>query len=226
MQDLQKALGYAFQNPEHLRRALTHPSTKLPDNQRLEFLGDAVLEFCVSDMLYQKYPNLHEGELTARRAALVCERTLSALARSLDVGRYLLMGHGEEQTGGREKPSILADAMEAILAAIYVDGGYEAARDVIRFLFAEDERLIAWRGQDDKSALQEYTQAHGLDLPQYQIIAQSGPDHDRRFVAQVSVMGKPVATGEGNSKKSAEQAAAKCALNTPGALPLDSGRRD
>ena len=212
MQRLQQALGYAFRDPSHLRLALTHPSTKLPDNQRLEFLGDAVLEFCVSDMLYQKYTNLHEGELTARRAALVCERTLSAIARSLDLGRYLLMGHGEEQTGGREKPSILADAMEAVLAAVYVDGGYEAVRGVIRALFQDDERLTAWRGQDDKSALQEYTQANGLDLPAYEIVAQSGPDHDRRFTAQVSVQGRPGATGEGNSNKAAEQAAAQAAL--------------
>ncbi len=212
MQQLQKALGYTFRDDAHLRLALTHPSTKLPDNQRLEFLGDAVLEFCVSDMLYHKYPTLHEGELTARRAALVCERTLSAIARSLDLGRCLIMGHGEEQTGGREKASILADAVEAILAAIYVDGGYEAARDVIRVLFAEDERLIAWRGHDDKSTLQEYTQANGLDLPSYTIIDQSGPDHHRTFTAQVSVQGKPIATGTGNSKKAAEQAAAKAAL--------------
>lgn len=199
MQRLQQALGYAFRDPSHLRLALTHPSTKLPDNQRLEFLGDAVLEFCVSDMLYQKYPDLHEGELTARRAALVCERTLSVIARSLDLGRYLLMGHGEEQTGGREKPSILADAMEAVLAAVYVDGGYEAARGVIRVLFQEEERLTAWRGQDDKSALQEYTQANGLDLPAYEIVAQSGPDHDRRFTAQVSVQGRAVATEIGRA---------------------------
>ncbi|MBQ7867680.1 MAG: ribonuclease III [Clostridia bacterium] len=212
MQKLQKALGYTFQDEAHLRLALTHPSTKLPDNQRLEFLGDAVLEFCVSDMLYRKYPNLHEGELTARRAALVCERTLSALARSLDLGAFLIMGHGEEQTGGREKASILADAMEAVFAAVYVDGGIRAAHRLILHMFAEDERLIAWRGHDDKSALQEYTQAHGLDLPSYQIIAQEGPDHNRIFTAQVSVLGKPVATGVGNSKKAAEQAAAKLAL--------------
>ena len=214
MQKLQKALGYTFRDEAHLRLALTHPSTKLPDNQRLEFLGDAVLEFCVSDMLYRKYPDLHEGELTARRAALVCERTLSVLARSLELGKVLVMGHGEEQTGGREKPSILADAMEAVLAAIYIDGGIRAAHQVILRLFAEDEKLIAWRGHDDKSALQEYTQANGLELPAYEIIAQEGPDHNRTFTAQVSVLGKPVATGVGNSKKAAEQAAAKKALKT------------
>ena len=212
MQNLQKALGYTFRNEAYLRLALTHPSTKLPDNQRLEFLGDAVLEFCVSDMLYRKYPNLHEGELTARRAALVCERTLSVLARSIDLGPVLVMGHGEEQTGGRQKPSILDDAMEAVFAAIYMDGGIQAAHEVILRMFSEDERLIAWRGHDDKSALQEYTQANGLDLPAYQIIAQEGPDHMRTFTAQVSVLGKPVATGTGNSKKTAEQAAAKRAL--------------
>ena len=212
MQNLQKALGYIFKNEAHLRLALTHPSTKLPDNQRLEFLGDAVLEFCVSDMLYRKYPNLHEGELTARRAALVCERTLSALAMSLDLGSVLVMGHGEEQTGGRKKPSILADAMEAVFAAVYVDGGIRAAHDVILRMYQEDEKLIAWRGHDDKSALQEFTQANCLELPVYEIIAQEGPDHHRTFTAQVSVLGKPVAIGVGNSKKAAEQAAAKKAL--------------
>ena len=212
MQNLQKALGYTFKDESHLRLALTHPSTKLPDNQRLEFLGDAVLEFCVSDMLYRKYPQLHEGELTARRAALVCERTLCVLAMSLGLGDVLVMGHGEEQTGGRQKPSILADAMEAVFAAIYVDGGIRAAHEVILRMYREDERLIAWRGHDDKSALQEYTQANGLELPSYQIIAQEGPDHNRTFTAQVSVLGKPVATGVGNSKKAAEQAAAKKAL--------------
>lgn len=212
MQRLQQALGYSFQNQAHLRLALTHPSTKLPDNQRLEFLGDAVLEFCVSDMLYRKHPDWHEGALTARRSALVCERTLSLLARSMDLGRYLIMGHGEEQTGGREKSSILADAMEAVLAAIYMDGGYTAVRPVIERLFEEEERLMACRGQDDKSALQEYTQAHGMELPSYQIIDQTGPDHNRQFVAQVSVMGKPLSTGRGGSKKAAEQAAARDAL--------------
>lgn len=212
MEQLQKSIHYTFKDPQYLRLALTHPSTKQPDNQRLEFLGDAVLEFCVSDMLYRKYESMDEGELTARRAALVCERTLSVIARMLDIGRCLIMGNGEEQTGGREKPSILADAMEAVIAAIYMDGGWDAARKVISWLFYEDEKLIAWRGHDDKSALQEYTQANQMALPEYTIIGQSGPDHDRRFTAQVSVMGCAIASGEGNSKKTAEQAAAKAAL--------------
>lgn len=212
MQALQQALGYTFRDLAHLRRALTHPSTKQPDNQRLEFLGDAILEFCVSDMLYHKYTGFQEGALTARRAALVCERTLSVLAHSLDLGRCLVMGNGEELTGGREKPSILADAVEAVLAAIYVDGGYEAVREVIFRLFRDEDKLVAPKVKDDKSALQEYTQAHDMGLPAYRIIDATGPDHDRRFVAEVVICGRQMATGQGVSKKSAEQMAARAAL--------------
>ncbi len=212
MQALQQALGYTFRDIAHLRRALTHPSTKQPDNQRLEFLGDAILEFCVSDMLYHKYTTFQEGALTARRAALVCERTLSVLAHSLDLGRCLVMGNGEELTGGREKPSILADAVEAVLAAIYVDGGYEAVREVIFRLFRDEDKLVAPKVKDDKSALQEYTQAHDMGLPTYRIIDASGPDHDRHFVAEVLIAGRQMATGRGTSKKSAEQMAARVAL--------------
>lgn len=212
MQALQQALGYTFKDIAHLRRALTHPSTKQPDNQRLEFLGDAILEFCVSDMLYHKYTDFQEGALTARRAALVCERTLSVLAQSLDLGRCLVMGNGEILTGGREKPSILADAVEAVLAAIYVDGGYEAVREVIFRLFKDEDRLVAPRVKDDKSSLQEYTQAHNMGLPAYRIIDSTGPDHDRQFVAEVVICGRQMATGKGPSKKSAEQMAARAAL--------------
>lgn len=217
MDELQKALNYRFCDQALLSRALTHPSTKLPDNQRLEFLGDAVLEFCVSDMLYRKYPEFHEGELTARRAALVCEHTLSVLARRLKLGDHLLMGNGEEQTGGREKASILADTMEAVLAAVYMDGGYPAVKPLIDHLYQNEEELISQRVKDDKSALQEYTQAHELGLPQYDIVGQAGPDHDRHFTAKVTIGGDnassgSMATGEGNSKKTAEQAAARAAL--------------
>lgn len=212
MQALQQALGYTFKEIAHLRRALTHPSTKQPDNQRLEFLGDAILEFCVSDMLYHKYTDFQEGALTARRAALVCERTLSVLAQSLDLGRCLVMGNGEILTGGREKPSILADAVEAVLAAIYVDGGYEAVREVIFRLFKDEDRLVVPRVKDDKSSLQEYTQAHNMGLPAYRIIDSTGPDHDRQFVAEVVICGRQMATGKGPSKKSAEQMAARAAL--------------
>ena len=213
MTGLQKALGYQFKDPALLSRALTHPSTKRPDNQRLEFLGDAVLEFCVSDMLFRKYTDDQEGRLTARRAALVCEHTLSLLAEKLELGRYLLMGNGEEMTGGRQKPSILADTMEATLAAVYMDGGYAAVKPLIDRLFQNDEELAAHQLKDDKSTLQEYTQAHELGLPTYQIVEESGPDHDRHYTAQVEIKGSALADGEGNSKKAAEQAAARKALD-------------
>ncbi len=212
-QPLEQKLGYAFLEGSLLIRALTHPSVKQgQDNQRLEFLGDAVLEFCISEMLYQKYPQEQEGELTARRAALVCEDTLCHLAQSLSLGEALRMGHGEEQTMGRSKPSILADALEAVLAAIYLDGGMEAVRGVVLRLYQAEETLYTLRGGDDKGLLQAYTQAQEMALPEYTIIEESGPDHDKHFVAQVSVLSQPVATGEGSSKKAAEQAAAKAAL--------------
>lgn len=214
MRSLQDALQYQFREASLLRLALTHPSTKEEDdNQRLEFLGDAVLEFAISDLLYRKYPDRREGELTARRAALVCEETLCHLARTLCLGQALRMGHGEESTAGREKPSILADALEAVIAAVYLDGGMPAAQGLIERLFAEEERLSALRGHDDKGLLQAYTQAHDLGLPEYRIVEESGPAHERRFMTETLVGGRVVARGEGLSKKTAEQAAARTALD-------------
>jgi len=213
MRSLQTALGYRFHNGALLSLALTHPSVKeAQDNQRLEFLGDAVLEFVISDLLYRKYPDRQEGELTARRAALVCEETLYHLAQGLGLGGCLRMGHGEESTAGREKPSILADAMEAVIAAVYLDGGAEAAYGLIGRLFADEETLSALRGQDDKGLLQAYTQAHDTGLPEYAVVEESGPPHDRRFITEVRVAGEALARGEGGSKKAAEQAAARRAL--------------
>ena len=212
MNPLEQALGYTFRDPALLERALTHPSTGKPDNQRLEFLGDAVLEFCASDMLYRKYEALREGELTARRAALVCEETLSTLARALRLGERLALGHGEELMAGRERASILADAMEAVIAAVYLDGGIEAAQRLVSRLFAEEEALRARRGADDKGALQAYTQARELGLPEYEIVAEEGPPHDRRYVACVRVAGEAAGEGRGATKKAAEQAAAREAL--------------
>jgi len=213
MRSLQDALAYRFHDEALLRLALTHPSTKEPtDNQRLEFLGDAVLEFIISDLLYHKYGDLQEGELTAKRASLVCEETLCTLARELGVGRSLRVGHGEETTSGREKPSILADAMESVIAAVFLDGGIGAARTLVERLFRNEERLSALRGRDDKGLLQEFTQAHELGLPEYAVVEETGPAHDRRFVTEVRVAGESVATGEGGSKKAAEQAAARQAL--------------
>ena len=213
MRALHNALQYQFQNEALLRLALTHPSTKEPtDNQRLEFLGDAVLGFAVSDLLYRKYANRQEGELTARRATLVCEETLCHLAKSIGLGRALRMGHGEESTFGRQKPSILADAMEAVIAAVYLDGGIQAAHALVLRLYAEEESLSQKRGRDDKGLLQTYTQAHEMGLPEYVLLSETGPAHDRRFVTQVHIGGTPVATGEGATKKAAEQAAARSAL--------------
>ena len=213
MRPLQDALNYHFKDEALLRLALTHPSTKEEtDNQRLEFLGDAVLEYRISDMLFRKYAGSQEGDLTARRASLVCEETLCYLARQFNLGACLRMGHGEETTAGRDKPSILADAMEAVIAAVYLDGGADAAAKLIDRLFQDEEKLSALRGRDDKGLLQEYTQAHELGLPEYVIVEESGPAHDRRFVAEARVSGRALAKGEGVTKKAAEQAAARQSL--------------
>ncbi|MBN1777606.1 MAG: ribonuclease III [Clostridiales bacterium] len=213
MRVLEERLHYRFRDEALLRLALTHPSVlEKSNNQRLEFLGDAVLEYCVSELLYGKYANSGEGELTARRAALVCEETLCHLATTLALGEHLRMGRGEEATGGREKPAILADAMEAVIAAVCLDGGMDAARALVRRLYGDDEALSAMKGRDLKGELQAYTQAKGLGLPEYTVVSEAGPAHDRRYTVEVYIAGTPAATGEGVSKKAAEQAAAKTAL--------------
>lgn len=213
MRELEEALGYAFEDKALLRLALTHPSAmEERNNQRLEFLGDAVLEYCVSEMLYRKYAAENEGELTARRAALVCEDTLSFLAESLSLGKRLRMGRGEAQTGGREKPAILADAMEAVVAAVCLDGGMDAAKALVERLFRDDETLTLRKGRDLKGELQAYTQAQGLGLPEYTVTAEDGPAHDRRYTVEVLVAGERIAEGTGVSKKTAEQSAAGAAL--------------
>ena len=211
MQNLMNNLGYQFKDPALVKRALTHPSMGAEDNQRLEFLGDAVLQYVMSDILYKTHPKDREGQLTHLRALLVCEAALSQVARSLHVGEALLMDKGEALTGGRDKPSVLCDAMEAILAAVYLDGGLDAARGIILRHWpkpGEVQRPM----QDSKGALQEFLQKDGGDAPTYQVIAQSGPPHDPRFTASVSRCGKELARGEGRSKKQAEQAAALAAL--------------
>lgn len=205
MKELMDKLGYQFRNEALLRMALTHPSVGKDDNQRLEFLGDAVLQLLMSDIMYHRYPELREGGLTHQRALLVCEAALHQVALSLNLGKYLIMDKGEEQTNGRDKPSILADAVEAILAAIYLDSGLEGARSVI---------VCHWPTtggnpmQDSKGVLQEFLQARGDTPPLYELIAQEGPPHDRVFTAQVVVDGASLALGQGKSKKQAEQQAA------------------
>ena len=211
MQQLMNNLGYQFKNPALLKRALTHPSMGAEDNQRLEFLGDAVLQYLMSDILFQTHPDCREGQLTHLRALLVCEAALSQVARSLHVGEALLMDKGEALTGGRDKPSVLCDAMEAILAAVYLDGGLDAARAIIKRCWPKPEDVHRPM-QDSKGALQEHLQKDGGDAPTYAILAQDGPPHDRTFEAAVYRYGLELARGVGKTKKQAEQAAALAAL--------------
>ena len=211
MTELEKALGYTFRNRELLGRALTHPSMGKPDNQRLEFLGDAVLQFLMSDQLFRTHPEDREGSLTHLRALLVCEAALSQVARKLGVGQALVMDRGEELTGGREKPSVLCDAMEAILAAAYLDGGLAAARGIMERCWPRPEE-VQRPTQDSKGALQELLQRGGGEPPEYRITGQRGPAHNPRFEAAVYVHGREVARGEGHTKKHAEQEAAASAL--------------
>jgi len=206
-----KALGYTFRDEALLRRALTHPSMGRNDNQRLEFLGDAVLQYLMSDALYRAHPDEREGALTHRRALLVCEDALSPIAKKLGLGEALRMDRGEELTGGRDKPSVLCDTMEAVLAAVYLDGGMEAARSVVERCWpAENE--VSRPLQDAKGALQEALQKDGGEAPSYEIVGQSGPPHAPVFRAAVFWQGKKLAEGEGKTKKQAEQAAALSAM--------------
>jgi len=211
MQTLMNTLGYQFKNPALLKRALTHPSMGGEDNQRLEFLGDAVLQYIMSDILYATHPKDREGSLTHLRALLVCEAALSQVARSLQVGEALIMDKGEALTGGRDKPSVLCDAMEAILAAVYLDGGLEEARAIVKRHWPKPEEVHRPM-QDSKGALQEYLQKDSGDAPTYAILAQDGPPHNRTFEAAVYRYGVELARGTGRTKKQAEQAAALAAL--------------
>ena len=211
MQNLMDALGYQFKDPALLAQALTHPSMGKHDNQRLEFLGDAVLQYIMSDILYASHPRDREGQLTHLRALLVCEAALSQVAISLHVGDALRMDKGEALTGGREKASVLADAMEAILAAAYLDGGLDAARGIIQRCWPRPEDVHRPM-QDSKGALQERLQKNGGNAPSYAIISQDGPPHDRTFEAAVSLDGVELARGKGKTKQKAQQAAALAAL--------------
>ena len=211
MEKVMKALGYTFRDEALLRRALTHPSMGKQDNQRLEFLGDAVLQYLMSDRLYRRHPEDREGSLTHLRALLVCEASLSQIAEKLGIGEALIMDRGEELTGGRTKPSVLCDAMEAVLAAVYLDGGMEAARAVIERCWP-GEGEVARPMQDSKGQLQELLQKNGGETPTYAITGTSGPPHDPVFEAAVYRGDKEIARGTGHTKKQAEQAAALAAL--------------
>ena len=213
LEQVMEALGYTFRDEALLRRALTHPSSGKEDNQRLEFLGDAVLQYIMSDKLYREHPDEREGALTHRRALLVCEAALSPIAKKLGLGEALVMDKGEELTGGREKPSVLCDTMEAVLAAVYLDGGMEAARGVVERCWPKEEE-VSRPLQDAKGALQEALQKDGGESPAYEIVGQSGPPHAPVFRAAVRWRGETLAEGEGRTKKQAEQAAALEAMKT------------
>lgn len=211
---LEAALGTAV-DPALLERALTHRSYAyehggLPTNERLEFLGDSVLGLVVTDALYRNHPDLAEGSLAKLRASVVSTRALAGVARELGLGRWMRLGKGEDVTGGRDKPSILADTMEAVIGAVYVERGLDGAADVVRKLFdplmeaaSQDGAALDW-----KTALQELTAARGLGVPDY-AITESGPDHSKSFVARAMVAGKNRGEGTGKSKKEAEQQAAE-----------------
>ncbi len=218
MTALEEKLGYTFTNPALLENALTHSSFAnenksrgAQSNERLEFLGDSVLGMVTADYLYRAHPDLPEGVLTRTRAALVCEESLAEVAGLLDLGSYLKLGKGEEAGGGRERPSIVADAVEAVIAAIYLDGGIGSARKVIRrFILDREEEKAASR--DYKTALQELIQRESGQVLSYRLTGSSGPDHAKIFSVEVDLNGVTVGAGRGHSKKEAEQMAAKTAI--------------
>ena len=221
MRELEKKLNYTFRDPGLLGEALSHSSyanehrsAGLRSNERLEFLGDSVLGFVTAEFLFLQHPDLPEGDLTRIRAALVCEQSLYEVARKLDLGRYLKLGRGEEAGGGRERTSILADATEAVFAAVYLDGGIGAASTLIHrvLLDAEKEEVVEERRRDYKTALQELVQRQADQVLTYRMIGEEGPDHDKTFLAEVLLNGIQVGTGSGHSKIEAEQSAAKAAL--------------
>ena len=220
--ELETVLGYSFRDRDLLQQALRHASwcneqpastqnekARLEDNERLEFLGDAVLDLVVGHKLMTRYPQLAEGELSVTRAQVVSETGLSEVAAALGLGQYLMLGKGEEKSGGRTKPSILADAFEAILAAVYLDGGFAAASDMVGRLLSQRIETVEFKGfYDFKTRLQETAQARLKSTPTYRVVSELGPDHDKRFVVAVTIGTDEWARAVGKSKKEAEQMAA------------------
>ncbi|MDQ3282293.1 MAG: ribonuclease III [Acidobacteriota bacterium] len=219
--DFEQRIGYTFQSGDLLRRALTHKSysheakdSEVRHNETFEFLGDSVLGFVVGDLLFRHFPQLDEGALSKMKAFLVSAQSLAAKARAFGMGDVILLGVGEEKTGGRKKDSLLANLYEAMIAAVYLDGGVEPARQLIERSFNDEIRSIDQQDllfHDYKTALQELAQGKGLPLPEYNVVAEVGPDHDKTFVVEVR-LGSLVTRGEGSSKKEAQQQAARHAL--------------
>jgi ribonuclease-3 len=222
LDEFQKRLGHSFADAKLLQLALTHPSVShergaaQQTNQRLEFLGDAVLQLVLTHAFYEKFPALDEGALTKVRAQLVNRRSLAERGRALGLGAQLILGRGEEKQGGREKPSVLADAFEALLGAIHLDGGFDAARGFVlrEFSVALEEVSVAPGIDNPKGELQEFLQTKSPTAPVYEMTSSDGPDHDRRFECRVLHDGVELARGRGRSKKTAESAAAMAALQT------------
>jgi ribonuclease-3 len=218
IKDLEKAIGYSFKNVMLLQNALTHSSyanecwhDSLKSNERLEFLGDSVLGVAVAEYLYKNFPERPEGELTKMRADMVCEQALAVIAERLDLGQHMLLGNGEEQTGGRNRASVLADAVESVIAACYLDGGAEAAKAFIDKFVLNDVPVKALHNVDFKTALQEKVQRRKNQVLTYELLSESGPDHAKTFEVAVLMNGSVWGTGVGSSKKRAEQAAAQAA---------------
>ncbi len=220
LSELERTIGYVFKDRSHLVLATTHSSysNEVKDgvgcNERLEFLGDSVLSLISSRYLYENYPELPEGEMSKTRASAVCEKTLCSLARRIDLGVYLRLGHGEECQNGRNRPSILADAFEALLAAIYLDGGLEPVRlFLLPIISAEIDGIVeSGADRDYKTALQQFVQQERGSLLEYKTVGESGPAHDKTFFVEVRLNGNVIGHGKGSSKRRAEQSAAKEAL--------------
>ena len=224
MNELQDKIGYHFNNVSLLKEALTHSSfanehrsQHIKYNERLEFLGDAVLSIVVSDYIFKNCPELPEGELTKLRASLVCEKSLYEFAKKIDLGNYLLLSKGERNNGGADRPSILSDAFEALIAAIYIDGGMKSAsKHILNFVVPEIKNTKKKRINDYKTTLQEIIQKNPGEQLEYVLVDESGPDHNKHFVVEVHLNSNVIGKGGGRSKKEAEQQAAREALELMG----------
>ena len=219
IKDLEAAIGYRFSNITLLQNALTHSSyanerwhDSLKSNERLEFLGDSILGMIVAEHLYKQFPDRPEGELTRMRADMVCETSLAVIAEKLDLGKHLLLGHGEEQGGGRTRASTLADAVESVIAACFLDGGMSAAERFIRQFVLCNAGVGKLQNADYKTALQELVQQKKNQVLTYTLAGESGPDHDKQFFVEVALNGEKIGEGSGSSKKRAEQSAAQQAF--------------
>ena len=219
IKDLEAAIGYRFKNITLLQNALAHSSyaneqwhDSLKSNERLEFLGDSILGMVVAEYLYRNFPDRPEGDLTRMRADMVCEKSLAHIAEQMGLGQYLLLGNGEEQGGGRKRPSILADATESVIAACFLDGGMAAAESFIKKFVLTHVPVTSLKNADFKTALQELVQQKKNQQLTYRLVGESGPDHDKAFSVEVELNGTVVGKGTGSSKKRAEQDAARTAI--------------